>query len=242
MTSQLLQEYRYLWQQKPVLRSLYHDYYLRICAETVPGLTLEIGGGSGNLKGYLPHVISTDIVPTSWLDVSCDAQALPFPDSIFDNIIGVDILHHIERPIRFLREAQRSLKPGGRLILIEPAITITSWAFYHFFHPEPVIWNCSPLKDGPLTPKRDPFDANQAIPSLLANKYRQEMSQLIPLLTLKSAAHISLWVYPLSGGFRPWCLIPESWVLPMLNLEKKIEKILGRLLGFRLLMVWELQR
>jgi SAM-dependent methyltransferase len=241
MTAEFLQEHRHLWQQKPVLRLLYQDYYERICEKTVPGSTLEIGGGSGNLKEYLPNVISTDIVSTSWLDVSCDAQALPFSNASFDNIIGMDVLHHIERPIRFLREAERSLKPGGRLILVEPAITPVSWVFYHFFHPEPVVFKCSPLDNGPLDPKRDPFDANQAIPSLLANQYRQAMNQEIPQLTLTSVAYISLWAYPLSGGFRSWCLIPQRFARPLLNFEKKIEKLLGRLLGFRLFMIWEKQ-
>jgi SAM-dependent methyltransferase len=239
MTEAILKDHYHIWQQKPVLREIYHDYYQRICAVATTGLTLEVGGGSGNLKEYLPEVITTDIVTTPWLDISCDAQTLPFRTASFSNIVGMDVLHHIERPIRFLREAQRLLKPGGRLILLEPAITPISWIFYNFFHEEPVILKDDPLADGPLTPGRKPFDANQAIPSLLVGKYRQELAQKVSQLSLKNVEYLSLWAYPLSGGFKRWCLVPRSWLRSLLVIEKSLERLLGRVMGFRLLIVLE---
>jgi hypothetical protein len=43
--------YRDIWRKKPVLRAIYDDCYDRIAAACIPGLTVEIGGGIGNLKG-----------------------------------------------------------------------------------------------------------------------------------------------------------------------------------------------
>src|SRR5438552_302171 len=77
-TSDPLVRYRELWKQKPVLQVVYDDFYDRLAAACVPGLTIEIGGGIGNLKTRLADVVATDIQPAPWLDCVADAQRLPF--------------------------------------------------------------------------------------------------------------------------------------------------------------------
>ena len=239
MSIQILQDHLKIWQEKPVLKAIYQDFYDRIVKHSVKGTTLEIGGGTGNLKEYLPGVISTDIIPSPWLDCVCDAQALPLADNSLSNIVAIDVLHHIERPIRFFQEAARLLHPGGRIILLDPAITPFSWFFYHFIHEEPVLLKSNPLEDGPLSPNRKPFDANQAIPTLLFEKYKTSFSATFPDLVILENSFISLWCYPLSGGFKPWSLIPSFAVSSILKVEKNLERFLGRLFGFRLLVVLE---
>jgi SAM-dependent methyltransferase len=239
MTQDILADQRKLWQKKPQLRAIYEDYYKLIVANCLPGLKLEIGGGSGNLKGYVDQVISTDIVPAPWLDAIADAQNLQFAPSFFSNIVGLDVLHHIERPIRFFREAERVLMPGGRIILVEPAITLISGFFYRNFHSEPVIMSVDPLMDGPLNPHRQPFDANQAIPTLIFEYQRNEFEKKFPNFKIVDLQYLSLIAYPLSGGFKSWCLIPNCFVNQILKLEKILCSFLGRLMGFRLLVVIE---
>ena len=73
-----LGEHRRVWERKAVLRLVYEDFYDRIAAACRPGLTLEIGGGIGNLKRRLADVILTDIQRAPWLDCVADAQRLPF--------------------------------------------------------------------------------------------------------------------------------------------------------------------
>ena len=70
--------YWIIWEDKPALRAIYRTYYEEIRARCRPGQTLEIGGGSGNLKNFMPTVIFTDILPAPWLDALADAQRLPF--------------------------------------------------------------------------------------------------------------------------------------------------------------------
>jgi SAM-dependent methyltransferase len=234
MTVEVLQRNRVLWYRKPAVRAVYADYYRRIVDRCIPGATLEIGGGTGNLKEYLEGVISTDIVVSPWLDVAADAQALPFAGETFSNIVAVDVLHHIERPQLFFAEAERVLRPGGRIILIEPAITPLSWAFYHFAHPEPVDMRADPFREGPRDPNRQPFDANQAIPSLLFTRHPDRMQKRFPSLKVVKSEHISLFVYPLSGGFRSWCLVPAFLVQPLLRLEGVLAPVVGRWMAFRL--------
>lgn len=232
-------QYREVWERKPVLRAIYADIYRRIQARCRPGRALEIGGGSGNLKQYAPDVVSTDIVFAPWLDAVCDAQRLPFAAGAFDNIVMVDVLHHIERPVRFLAEADRVLAPGGRLIFCEPAITPVSGIFYRLFHPEPVDMRADPLADGPLTPGRDPFESNQAIPTLLAGRFRSALAQRLPRLALVSCERFAFAAYPLSGGFRRWSLLPRVAAAPLLEVEWALRHVMGRLAAFRMLAVYE---
>ncbi|MBM3632906.1 MAG: class I SAM-dependent methyltransferase [Alphaproteobacteria bacterium] len=239
MSIETLQDHREIWQKKPVLKAIYHDFYQRVVKSSVSGSTLEIGGGTGNLKEYLPQVISTDIISSPWVDCVCDAQSLPLREGSLSNIVAIDVLHHIERPVRFFNEAAYLLRPGGRIILLDPAITPLSWFFYHFIHEEPVLLKSNPLEDGPLSATRKPFDANQAIPSLLFGKYKHSFSELFPDLQIIENSFISLWCYPLSGGFKPWSLIPSFMVKSLLKFERKIEPYLGRFFGFRLFIVLE---
>jgi len=234
-----LERYREIWRRKPALRAVYADIYRRIGAFRRPGRTLEIGGGSGNLKDHAPDVVSTDILLAPWLDAVCDAQRLPFADGSFANIALVDVLHHIERPVRFFHEAARVLEPGGRLICCDPAITPLGGLVYRLFHHEPVDMRAHPLAEGPITPGRDPYDSNQAIPTLLTGRYRAALAEKVPVLPLVALERFSFVAYLLSGGFRSWSLLPEFAASPMLRIEWALRHVFGRLAALRLIAVYE---
>jgi SAM-dependent methyltransferase len=234
--SDQLADHRSIWERKPVLRLVYDDFYDRIAAACRPGLTIEIGGGIGNLKQRLTEVVATDIQSAPWLDCVADAQRLPFADACAANIVMVDVLHHLEFPLVFFREAARVLRPGGRTLMVEPAITWGSTLFYRLFHHEPVRTSADVLKDGSPDPRRDPYDSNQAIPTLLATRDRDRFHRLCPTLRIASVQWFSLAAYPLSGGFQPWSLIGESAARRVLRIEHALEPLLGRLAGFRMLL------
>lgn len=231
--------YRQMWEQKPSLRAVYGDIYQRILDAVADGPILEIGGGSGNFKSFAPHTVSTDIVSAPWLDAVCDAQQLPFAPGTFANVVMVDVLHHIEYPARAMNEFARVLRKGGRLIFCEPAITPLSGIFYRLFHEEPVDMSANPLKDGVITADKDPWDSNQALPTLLTGRYRKETEAAVPDLTLLGVDQFSFLGYPLSGGFKEWSLLPANIAPGLLRVEWSVRKVLGPLAAFRLLAVYE---
>jgi len=234
-----LAEHRRQWEGKPVLRAIYTDLYRRMAARLAPGRSLEVGGGSGNLKAFAPEVVATDLLEVPWLDAVADAQALPFSDASFENIVLFDVLHHLARPRAFFEEAARILGKGGRLVMVEPAITPLSGLFYRFLHPEPVALRVDPLADQETGPARDAFEANQAIPTLLFGRQRPAFQQAFPQFRVSETAFLSLFAYPLSGGFRPWSLIPAGAVPTVLRIEDGLLPLLGPLMGFRMLIVLE---
>jgi ubiquinone/menaquinone biosynthesis C-methylase UbiE len=97
---------------------------------------LELGAGTGYfslnlmLEGVIARATASDIsagmlgslarnAERLGLDVqtvTADAEALPFPDSSFDLVIGHAILHHLPDPARAFAECHRVLRRGGTVV------------------------------------------------------------------------------------------------------------------------------
>ena len=54
------------------------------------------------------------------LDAIADLTALPFPGGCFDACINIVTLEHVREPGCALREIERTMAPGGRLLMIVP--------------------------------------------------------------------------------------------------------------------------
>lgn len=240
MSAEIAIQHRQAWQQKPLLRSLYALWYKEMTAQLAMGNTLELGGGSGNFKDYAPNVTSTDIVPLPWIDQVADAQNLPFGPKSFNNIVLFDVLHHIENVSLFFEESLRVLRPGGRLVMMEPYISPVSWLIYHFLHPELVDFCQDPLVWVEPDPSRKPFDANQAFATILFERQFHRFQQRYPAFKKVYQRRMAFFVYPLSGGFERRPLLPLAFLEPILKIEEGLH-FLSPLLAFRMLVVLEKQ-
>ena len=234
-------EKKAIWKSKPSLRKIYGDYYKQIVLACNKGSILEIGGGTGQLRQYSQNTIITDIQPSKWIDVSLDAQSLPFTNGSIDNIVLLDVLHHIEYPQIFFTEAERVLRRGGRLVMIEPGITPISQIILKLTHPEPIDMTVSALKKGIPNPKKNPSDANQGIPTLLffRQRGRKQFEENHPGFKIITTNYLSLFAYPLSGGFRRWSAIPSFIVPSVLKIESLLLPFIGRLMAFRIMVTLE---
>jgi len=202
------------------------------------GATLEVGGGTGNLKEFAPAVVCTDIVKLPWLDAVVDAQQLPFATHSLANIVLFDALHHLENVRHFFDEALRVLQPGGRVIIMDPYISLSSWPVYRFLHPEPVDFDQDPLALSPIHPERKPFDANQAISTILFERSSRRFHDVYPTLRKLRHHRLAFFAYPLSGGFERPSLIPTWMMRPVLTFERVLG-VLSRYLAYRILVVLE---
>jgi SAM-dependent methyltransferase len=233
--------HRELWEKKKALRALYQDYHRQLFGSCPEGAILDIGGGTAHIKESRPDVVSADILSFPGIDVVADAHVLPFRNEFFAGLVMLDVMHHLERPIEFLKEASRVLKRGGRLVMIEPAMTTIAREFYDRFHEEPVDMDADPFAPVAINPDRDPFDSNQAIPTLLfaTEPARRLVEQTVPSLRVRSVDWHSLFAYPMSGGFQKWSLIPGALVGPMLALERRVPIAIRKHLAFRMMVILE---
>lgn len=236
MDNDIWERHRTIWQNKPVLRAIYEEWYKEIARWMSPGLTVELGGGIGNLKRFAPQVISTDVVTLPWLDAVADGQAIPFKRGSLSNIVMVDVLHHVEQVRKLFDEAVRVLRPGGRIIILDPYMSWLSWPIYTFLHREPVDMRADPLTVQPSNPNRRPFDANQAVATILFDRAFPDFQRRYPGLTRIVQRRLACLAYPLSGGFGQPSLYPEWMLRPLLALDRSLER-LSSLLAFRVLIV-----
>jgi SAM-dependent methyltransferase len=58
-----------------------------------------------------PYAIST---------YKCDLEAIPVEDARFDHVVCNQVLEHVPRPLEYLKEVNRVLKPGGTVIFTMP--------------------------------------------------------------------------------------------------------------------------
>lgn len=203
-----------------------------------PGVVLELGGGSGNLKDFFPSAISSDVVPALWLDAALDAQRLPFRKETVDSIVLFDVLHHLSAPSAFFSEAERVLKPGGRIVMMEPYVSWASFPVYKWLHQEGLRWNGNPLLNRDPDRGRDPFQGNQAVPTLIFKQSRKAFAKQHPRLGILREERTDFLVYPLSGGFHHKSLCP-NFLLGFLEGCERLLRPLNRWLAFRVLIVLE---
>jgi SAM-dependent methyltransferase len=232
-----LYRHRSGWERKPAVRAAYAYWYAKISEALSPKApTVELGCGCGSLKEYLPDVVATDVRPTPWCDRVVDACEMPFADSSVGNFVMVDVLHHIPRPIRALREAARTLAPGGRVVIIEPYLTLWSRVIYGGFHHEHYDLSAN-VVDGA---EGGEDYSNMATANLLFYRGIERLRERIPSLRCLAREPLSFLAYPLTGGFRGRSWIPAGAVRPISRIEDALpEPVRRRLTAMRLFVVLE---
>lgn len=104
-------------------------------AELMPnlkGTIIEIGATRyGNHKRFSdPHqqYVTSNIMPEQGC-ILLDAMEMSLPDNSVDNFVSVVSLEHMSYPWKAIDEIHRTLKPGGKLLLVVP--------FMYPFHAAP---------------------------------------------------------------------------------------------------------
>ena len=238
MPPDILNERKRIWETKEILRKLYSRWYGLISDFIRPGMTLELGGGSGNLKEYFPDAVCSDVSFVPWLDAVLDAQKLPFKDESIDSIVLFDVLHHLMSPAQFFREAERVLKPEGRIVLMEPYVSWAAYFVYRFLHQEGMDGHVKPLDTAFREEGKEPFSGNQAIPTLIFEKYRKKFDAAFPRLIVIREEKMDTLLYPLSGGFHSTSFCPMAFYGFFEAIEKLFHRF-NRFLAFRLFVVIE---
>jgi hypothetical protein len=226
------------WKNSAALRAVYANIFAEMRGHLVSGSALEIGSGIGVARDYFPGLVTSDIVRTEFVDIAVSAYAIP--EQGWNNIIAVDMLHHLQEPLRFLESAAKALVRGGRIVLAEPAGTWWGCHFYRWFHHEP----CRPnAVKHPFSFKSDPDGgfANMGIGFALFEREREAVMSALGRhqLDLVSVHYRDLFAYPATGGFSRRALLSATIMRAVLAVERKIPQFVMRHLALRMIVVLE---
>jgi ubiquinone/menaquinone biosynthesis C-methylase UbiE len=115
-------------------RPVFQKHYALVAEDIAgfrPRTVLDIGTGPGwllqQLRARLPEALlqgadisaamvkkAAENLAGSRIELRCaGAEALPYPDGLFDLVVSTGSLHHWKNPVAGLNEIHRVLKPGG---------------------------------------------------------------------------------------------------------------------------------
>lgn len=198
---------RRLLAQKRFLRAIYEDWYRWIVASLPAGggAVLEIGSGPGFLAELIPGLVTSEVFPCDGVRAVLDARRLPFADASLRAIVMTDVLHHVPDVGAFLHEAERALRPGGAILMVEPWNTPFASLVWRHLHHEPFEpragrWQLEP--GGPLS------SANSALPWIVFARDRDRFEREFPALQVRAVEPFMPLRYLVSGGISMRSLQP----------------------------------
>lgn len=207
-----------------LLHEIYVNTYERMLGEIPTGAfprVLELGSGGGFLKDLAPHVVTSDCVAGAGIDRVVDAGRLTdaFAESSLDAIAAFNVFHHLPDPEAFLRCASRVLRPGGRVVLIEPWFTPVGQWFYRLLHHEPYLADPNAWRivgNGRLA------GANSRLPTSVFRDSDERFRRQFPDLVIVKREPIHKWLYLLSGGLRVNTRVPRFLARTLVDLDTRI--------------------
>lgn len=206
--------------KKPILKKLYlewYDIFIQQIKSLPKGKVVELGSGGGFLKSIEPLVITSDIIPLPHTDLTFSALNMPFKDSELSALFLLDTFHHIPDSYKFLKEAERVLKKGGKIIMIEPANSFWGRLIYKNLHHEPFDekgdWNIP--ESGPMS------GANGALPWIVLERDAILFHKHFPNMKIEKITYHTPFRYLLSGGVSLKTIFP-GWSFGFLTLIDRL--------------------
>ncbi|MFI5094297.1 MAG: class I SAM-dependent methyltransferase [Candidatus Acidiferrum sp.] len=213
---------------KPFLKAIYDEWY-GMLAQGLPlgeGEVLELGSGAGYCAQFIPGLITSEVFPCAGVRIVADAQRMPFADQSMRAIVMTNVMHHMPDVSRLFTQASKVLRPGGKILMIEPWITPWSSFIYKYFHREPFHpeapeWTYT--STGPLS------GANIAVPWIVFARDRRKFESLFPEFCIERISPFLPFRYLISGGVGMRGLMPGFTRSAWARFERMLESQMPRI-------------
>ena len=190
---------------------------------------IEVGCGTGISKEFIlnANYKITDFSNYEYLDHKMiDALDTKFDNEAFDFIVSSNMIHHVPYPMRFFKEMNRILKPGGRLIIQEINCSFFMKYLLRIMRHEGFDFTVNVFDQNLIcTDPNDLWSANCAIPNLLFDDQKRFHSEISNFKIIKYS-HSEFFSFVNSGG-----VISKTFYIPLpvvfLKMLTKIDNILS---------------
>ena len=219
--------HRNIIKKKGFLYKLFLEHYgiFKKNIQDIPdGLKIELGSGGGFLKELINDVITSDVLELPDVDRIIFAEKIPYPDKSVAAFFLLGTLHHIKEPDKFFSEISRCMKPGGKIIMIEPTNTLFSRFFFKYIHHEQFDEKKDSWKvdgEGRLA------DANIAMPWIIFIRDREKFLKKYPDLEIIQINKHTPFRWFLSGGLSYRQLVPSTSFGFFTKIDKLFQNISG---------------
>lgn len=191
---------------------------------------IEVGCGTGLSKLFIKssNYKITDYARHDWLDEEMvDALNTPYDDNSLDFVISSNMIHHVPYPIRFFKEMNRILKPGGLIIIQEINASWTMRTMLKLMRHEGYDYTVDVFDEDLIcTDPEDLWSANCAIPNLLFDDISQ-FEKHIPFFTVEHTSFSELFLFLNSGG-----VISKTIYVPLTKLLlQMVDKLDNLMIG-----------
>ncbi len=214
-------------ENKHFLHHIYADFYKLISPKNIPnGPIIELGSGGGFIKKIIPNTITSDIINGPCIDKVFFAEKIPYRNNSVSAFLMVDVLHHIKKPEKALREIERCLTVGGKIIMIEPYNSLWGSFVYKYLHHE----HFNPEADWSIAGKGRMSDSNTALPWIIFVRDRKKFEEKFPRLKILLIKPFMSFSYLFSGGLSKYQFLP-TFTYPLIKVLERAVSPLNHLLG-----------
>ena len=226
-------------ENSPPLHAYFSNVYKQIGSEIENfNPVLEIGAGAGISEIFLTQkILRTDFFsfPEYGVRGDCPAEELPYQNSTFEAIIMIDALHHISNLDQAFNEFIRVMKPGGKIVIFEPWVSVLSFLPYKLFHHESTSWKHRPSRRQTLN---DPSHGDQGVSRyiILDESFGAKFATRIRITRLEFMSPVTFY---LTGGVSSPSHFSEKLLKKLIMIEKKIPQCLMKLIAARVMMSFE---
>lgn len=232
-----LREHRKIIREKKFLKRIYAGFYKQLKPAGIPkGPIVELGSGAGFIKTaflqappvkkVISKTITSDVIPGPGIDRVFPAEKIPFKDKSVSAFVMLDVFHHIKDPERALRQMQRCLKAGGKIIMIEPYNSLWGGFIYRHLHYE----HFDPKAGWKVKGSNRMSDSNTALPWIIFVRDRKILEKRFPNLKILKVKPHTPFLYLLSGGLTKPQLLP-TFTYPAVEFFEKLISPLNPLIG-----------